>query len=214
MIVYDMNLFQSAGKSCSILFCWPWWPLLLVLIDAGSQWPTIWQAALAGSQSPTIWQAALVASSSGGKKWWRIWVHPVSDWFLFHVVWLVYKVLHRFSLVSEVSEWSFGWIWSFHWHGSAVFSSSQWVLLSMDSTVFCSILISMVRSELLHSVTFYHGFWWSFWSISSWELILAAADSDTRSSAESGVDAGEFVVGDRQKQMVFLRAHQRSYIDA
>ena len=38
------------------------------------------------------------------------------------------KVLHRFSLVSEVSEWSFDWIWSSHWHDSAVFASSQWIL--------------------------------------------------------------------------------------
>ena len=72
----------SAGGSCSILFCWPWWPLWLVLIEAGSHWPTIWQAALAGSQSPTIWQAALVA-----KKWKRIWVHPVSE------VWICWRPL-------------------------------------------------------------------------------------------------------------------------
>ena len=184
----------SAGGSCSILFCWPWWPLWLVLIEAGSHWPTIWQAALAGSQSPTIWQAALVA-----KKWKRIWVHPVSEVWIcwrplflkslgrkcsvmsvaccasaagkiltkllvvsawFHVAWFMFdrfflprfwlvsdscclmsfcKVLHRFSLVSEVSEWSFDWIWSSHWHDSAAFPSSQCILLSIDSMVSASL---------------------------------------------------------------------------
>ena len=41
----------------------------------------------------------------------------------------------------------------------------QWILWSM---VFCSILQSMVRSELFHPVAFCHGFWWSCWSTSFW----------------------------------------------
>ena len=128
---------------------------------------------------------------SGKQLWWQKMIKNLgasSFWSVSASCCLIsfWKVLHRSSLVFEVSEWSFDWIWSSHWHGSAAFSSSQWILLSMDSMVFCSTLISMVRSELFHSVTFYHGLWWSFWSISSWELILVAADSDTRSSAESG----------------------------
>ena len=86
-----------------------------------------------------------------------------SDWFLIH---------GALSFLKGAANWKGShWILKFLNDQLVKFEvlligfCYQWILWSM---VFCSILQSMVRSELFHPVAFCHGFWWSCWSTSFW----------------------------------------------
>ena len=86
-----------------------------------------------------------------------------SDWFLIH---------GALSFLKGAANWKGShWILKFlndqliKFEVLLIGFCYQWILWSM---VFCSILQSMVRSELFHPVAFCHGFWWSCWSTSFW----------------------------------------------
>ena len=163
------------------------------MLDVGSQSPTIWQAALVAKiwcmwvhllkygsvfwnvlEVSVFWNIFEVSGDKASDSFcmisgscWLVHVSKVldwdSDWFLIH---------GALSFLKGAANWKGShWILKFlndqliKFEVLLIGFCYQWILWSM---VFCSILQSMVRSELFHPVAFCHGFWWSCWSTSFW----------------------------------------------